>query len=294
MPGLTPHYQQKIKTLKNELQQLKSGQDKLLRMIDEAEIPDQVYNSNAIENSTLTLKETEKILLEMELPKHLDLREVYEAKNLAQVMERLHLRPLSPLKLATILELHQLLLTNVDDKIAGRLRQQNEHVMIGGHIAPPPSQAKQRLTSLFAEYRQDLETHYVDKIAKFHLEFETIHPFNDGNGRIGRVIINYQLARLQLPPIIIYDRHKEKYYQTFRDYRHPNQQKIEDLSKILALSLMESLHKRLAYLKELKIIPVAKYAQELSQSVPNLLNKALRQTIPAFREREAWMIGVEG
>ncbi|MBI4142783.1 Fic family protein, partial [Candidatus Uhrbacteria bacterium] len=55
-------------------------------MVDEVEIPEAVYNSNAIENSTLTLKETEKILLDMEVSRNVSVREVFEAKNLARVV----------------------------------------------------------------------------------------------------------------------------------------------------------------------------------------------------------------
>src|SRR3989344_5260560 len=78
---------EKIKILKKEYDLLKVGKNSLLQMIDEAEIPESVYNSNAIENSTLTLKETEKILLELEVARNVYLREVFEAKNLARVME---------------------------------------------------------------------------------------------------------------------------------------------------------------------------------------------------------------
>src|SRR3990167_7524642 len=81
--------QRKIKDLKIQYDRLKVGKYSLLKIIDEAEIPESVYNSNAIENSTLTLKETEKILLEMEVSRNVSLREVFEAKNLARVMEYL-------------------------------------------------------------------------------------------------------------------------------------------------------------------------------------------------------------
>src|SRR3989344_8035226 len=76
---------EKIKSLKQEYDRLRTGKDSLLQMIDEAELPESVYNSNAIENSTLTLPETEKILLEMEVSRNVSLREVFEAKNLARV-----------------------------------------------------------------------------------------------------------------------------------------------------------------------------------------------------------------
>src|SRR5258708_5935452 len=109
--------QKKIKNLKAEYDRLKIGKDSLLKIIDEAEIPESVYNSNAIENSTLTFKETEKILLEMEVSRNVSLREVFEAKNLARVMEYIHSKSSDELSKEIILLLHQMLIGNIDDSI---------------------------------------------------------------------------------------------------------------------------------------------------------------------------------
>ena len=72
--------------MREEYASLKSGKESLLDLINEAEVSESVYNSNAIENSTLTLNETEKILLEMELSRNVSIREVFEAKNLNQII----------------------------------------------------------------------------------------------------------------------------------------------------------------------------------------------------------------
>ena len=77
----------KIKNYQKVYSKLKGNKQSLLDIIDESEITEQIYNSNAIENSTLTLLATEKILLEMELSKSYSLREVFEAKNLAKVQK---------------------------------------------------------------------------------------------------------------------------------------------------------------------------------------------------------------
>src|SRR3989338_2673908 len=76
----------KIQSLKTKFDILRKGRESLLVMVDEAEVAEAVYNSNAIENSTLTLKETEKIILDIEVARDVSLREVYEAKNLARVI----------------------------------------------------------------------------------------------------------------------------------------------------------------------------------------------------------------
>ena len=70
---------EKPQDLKKEYDTLRQGKDSLLVLVDEAEVAEAVYNSNAIENSTLTLKETEKILLEMEVARDVSVREVFEA-----------------------------------------------------------------------------------------------------------------------------------------------------------------------------------------------------------------------
>src|SRR3989304_9462150 len=111
-------FREKIKKLKKEYDLLKVGKNSLIQMIDEAEIPESVYNSNAIENSTLTLKETEKILLELEVSRNISLREVFEAKNLARVMEYIRAKSLEELSKETILLLHQMLMGNIDENIA--------------------------------------------------------------------------------------------------------------------------------------------------------------------------------
>lgn len=282
----------RIKSLKAQYDKLKIDKASLLRIIEEAEVPEMVYNSNAIENSTLTLKETEKILLEMEVSRDVSLREVFEAKNLARVIEYIRVKVSEKdIDKELILLLHQMLIGNIDDSIAGRLRRKNEYVRVGTHIAPAPEHVERMIEEVIIEYTSNHDIYFTDKIAKFHLDFETIHPFNDGNGRIGRVIINYQLQRFGFPGIIIRDKEKKSYYDAFKEYR--DDKSTDLMEKIIYLSLIESLHKRIAYLKGYKIITLAEYAKSLGKPLPGILNKAKRQTIPAFREKGVWKIAIE-
>lgn len=283
--------QKRIEDLKKEYDRLKIGKDSLLKIIDEAEIPESVYNSNAIENSTLTLKETEKILLEMKVSKNVSLREVFEAKNLARVMEYVKGRSSEEQSIENILLLHQMLIGNIDESIAGRLRKYGEYVRVGTFIAPAPENIELMFEEALIEYSSDQTSYFMDKIAKFHLQFETIHPFNDGNGRIGRVIINYQLYRMGFPGIIIRDKEKTVYYQSFKEYR--DDKKTKSMERIISLAIMESLHKRIAYLKGSKIIEAVEYAIKTNKPAPVILNAAKRQTISAFREKGVWKIGVK-
>ncbi len=289
--ALAVNIRNRIKILKKEYDRLRLGKESLLRIIDEAEIPESVYNSNAIENSTLTLKETEKILLEMEVSRDISLREVFEAKNLARVINYIQGKPFEPLTEAMLLLFHNMLLGNIDEAIVGRFRKKHEYVRVGTHIAPSPEHIERMIKQIFLAYSSDHETYFLEKIAKFHLDFETIHPFNDGNGRIGRVLVNYQLFGLEFPEIIIRDKEKKEYYRAFDQYR--DDKNTKSMEMLFACALAESLHKRLAYLRSETIITLTEYAGKLGKPVPTVLNAAKRQTIPAFREKGIWKIGIK-
>jgi Fic family protein len=279
-----------LKDLKAEYDRLAQGKESLLAIIDEAELPESVFNSNAIENSTLTLKETERILLEMEVSRRVSVREVFEAKNLARVMEYTRSKALeSEISLEMIQLLHRMLIGNINDEFAGRFRTTGEYVRVGTHIAPAPERVVPMMETILREYAADHINYFTDKISKFHLDFETIHPFCDGNGRMGRVIINFQLMRSGFPCIIVRDKEKRIYYASFREYNDSKNAKT--MEKIVTLALMESLHKRIAYLRGEMIASLADFARRRKKSINTLLNAARRQTIPAFREKGVWKIG---
>ncbi len=282
----------RLQALKEDYDALRPGKEALLSMIDEVEIPENVYNSNAIENSTLTLEETEKILLEQHLARNVSVREVFEAKNLARVIDYQRKKAKErELSKDLIVLFHQMLIGGIDDAVAGRFRREGEYVRVGTYIAPAPEHVERLIETALLAYSSALGTYFLDKIAKFHLEFETIHPFCDGNGRIGRVLINFQLLQHGLPRIIIRNKEKDVYYRAFSEYREQNTTKT--MEGILSLALLESLHKRLSYLKGERIIRLSEYIQQKGLSAPTATNAARRQTIPAFREKGVWKIGEE-
>ena len=288
--AITKPIKDRLTALKSEYDTLRKGKESLLVMIDEAEVPESVYNSNAIENSTLTLKETEKILLDMEVSRDVSLREVYEAKNLARVIGYIRNKSKeTETNKETILLLHQMLIGGIDDKIAGRFRKLGEYVRVGTHVAPAPEHVEKMIEAIITEYTGDLSNYFLDKIAKFHLDFETVHPFNDGNGRIGRVLICFQLQCIGFPIIIIRDREKKEYYKSFAEYR--DEKNAKNMEKVIALALMESLSKRITYLKGQKVITLSEYTKINKLSAPGMINAARRQNIPAFREKGVWKIG---
>jgi len=268
---------QRISELFAQFQLKSKEQESLLMMVDDIEIAERVYNSNAIENSTLTLPETEKILIQLEINRCVSLREVFEAKNLALVYSYIKkTAPKQLLNIEMILLLHKMLLTNIRDEVIGL----------------PPEFIVERIQEILINYNSRIDIPFIHRIAMLHVEFESIHPFIDGNGRIGRVINNYLLTREGFPPIIVRNKEKETYYKAIRSY--DDSQNFKPMIRVVELVALESLHKRLAYLNGLEIIPLAKYAennQSNQSSFHSLLNSARRQTIPAFREKGVWKIG---
>lgn len=281
----------KINFLRERYYQSATGKESLIQLISEAEVAEQVYNSNAIENSTLSLEETEKILLQIDLDRFISEREIFEAKNLARVVSYIAKKSKEQeLTLEIILSLHKMLISNIRDDIAGRFRQKQEYVRVANHIAPNPKEVVDRLEKMMAEYYASAYKNIIHRIAKLHLTFEYIHPFVDGNGRIGRVINNYLLIREGFVPINIKFIDRKRYYAAFKEFDEKNKSNI--MEEIVGKALTNSYHKRLAYLEGKKIISLNEYAKSKKLSHSNLINKANRQTIEAFLEKNTWKIGM--
>lgn len=282
----------KINSLRERYYKASTGKDALIKLITEAEVAEQVYNSNAIENSTLTLEETEKILLQIDLDRFINEREIFEAKNLARVVSYIDSKAKEQeLNLPMILLLHEMLISNIRDDVAGRFRKDNEFVRVGSHIAPNPKEVVDRLEKMLADYNATSNENIIKRIAKLHLTFEYTHPFVDGNGRIGRVINNYLLIREGFVPINIKFIDRKMYYEAFSEFDAKGDTAV--MEEIVGKALTNSYHKRLAYLEDKKIISLVDHAKNNKISHSNLINKANRQTIEAFLEKNIWKIGVK-
>lgn len=262
-----------------------------LEQIALAEISESVHQSNAIENSTLTLDDTERILAGM-LPRgQRDLREVHEAANLAAVTEDRRAGD-APLSTELILRWHGMLLRGICDDVAGRFRRGDEWVRVGAHLGAHPAFAASLVEEELARYRAEDDRHPIDRIARFHCGFEVIHPFVDGNGRIGRVLIDKGLQELGLPPIIIRARTRRTDYYPMLE-RFARSDDHGGMTGLLAVLLLESIHKREALLAGARIIPLADWARPAGFGAASATNRAKRQTIPAFRLRDRWMIAAD-
>lgn len=200
----------------NTLRPLTPGEVKRLR--DEFVI-EFTYNSNAIEGNTLTLKETAMVLEGMTIDRK-PLKDHLEAvghRDAFLYVEEIARQEL-PLSEFVIKSIHSLVLMDQpEDK--GVFRRIPVRIM--GAFAEPvqPYLIEPKITELLAADEQRRETMKpIERIARFHLEFEGIHPFIDGNGRTGRLIMNLDLIRCGYPPINVKYTDRKKYYDAFDSY----------------------------------------------------------------------------
>lgn len=231
----------------NEYRPLTEGEIKRLR--DEFLI-DFTYNSNAIEGNTLTLQETALVLQEgitidkKPLKEHL---EVIGHKEAFFYIEELVKKKID-LSENIVKDIHSIVLM---DKPQDRGKYRRIPVTILGaiHKPPQPYLVPVLMEQLTNEYNVEMsDKHIIEKVALFHLQFEAIHPFIDGNGRTGRLIINFELMKEGYPPINIKFKDRKRYYDCFTDF-DLNNSNPQMLTKMIEEYVEEELKRYISVLE---------------------------------------------
>ena len=178
------------------------------------------YNSNAIEGNTLTLRETDLVLRGLTIDRK-PLKDHMEAVGHKEAFEFVSelVKQNEPLSERIIKQIHFLVLVgNKDDR--GVYRKVPVHIMGAKHEPVQPYMIEPKMEELLKSFMESKE-HIITKLARFHIEFEGIHPFIDGNGRTGRLLVNLELMKAGYPPIDIKFTDRMEYYKAFDEY-HEN------------------------------------------------------------------------
>ena len=176
------------------------------------------YHSNAIEGSTLTYAETYAILYNDNSfkIKNREPREIYEAINHKKALDLVFktLKNNEEFNEKLIKKINEIINKDIKDSKGYRTVQ----VFIRGseHIPPAPEKIPNLMNYFVYNYNND-ELDVFTKIAKYHIEFEKIHPFEDGNGRTGRLLLNYELLKNNLCPIVISKEDRIKYFELLKN-----------------------------------------------------------------------------
>jgi len=233
---------ERIELKKQELSKRRPLTQGELERLNEDFMIEYTYNSNAIEGNTLTLKETALVLRGLTIDKK-PLRELLEATQhrdafyfVCDLVEKK-----VPLSESVIMEIHSIVL---NDRLEERGVYRRAAVRIVGavHVPPNPLKVPNLMEELMNEYLKS-EDNAVKKIAKFHLRFERIHPFIDGNGRTGRLIANLEFMKAGYPPIDIKFTDRKEYYDCFSEYEQSG--KTEKIERMFASYVLERIEEYL-------------------------------------------------
>lgn len=175
------------------------------------------HHSSAIEGNTITLSQTVSIILHNTIPGTINKREFYEIENHKQAMEYMIgcLDNDEPLSISVVKEINRELMDHLDHNRGNFKNLSNAIVGADFDTATPeqtPMLMYQWISNLNYQLENvDSEDEKIKIVLEKHIEFERIHPFNDGNGRTGRLVMNYSLLKNSIPPIIITKELKSEY-----------------------------------------------------------------------------------
>lgn len=211
--SLIPIIEEKLENLKKR-RPLTEGE---LERLNEEFLVEFTYNSNAIEGNTLTLRETDMVLrgLTIDQKSFKEHMEVIGHKEAFDYVRQL-VSENAPISEKIIKDIHYFVLADKRDD-RGVYRRVPVRIMGAAHEPVQPYLIIPKMEELLERYKSS-EEDIVTKMARFHIEFEGIHPFIDGNGRTGRLLVNLELMKAGFPPIDIKFTDRLKYYQAFDEY----------------------------------------------------------------------------
>lgn len=218
-----------------------------LERLNEEFIVEYTYNSNAIEGNTLTLRETDLVLRGLTIDRK-PLKDHMEAIGHKEAFEYVSelVKDNVPISERIIKQIHFLVLADKKED-RGVYRRVPVHIMGAQHEPVQPYLIEPKMEQLLYQYAESDEN-IVTKLARFHIEFEGIHPFIDGNGRTGRLLVNLELMKAGYPPIDIKFTDRIAYYNAFDEY-HVNHN-LSAMENLFASYIEERLDKYLRILQE--------------------------------------------
>ena len=210
-----------IEKKKKELDNRRPLTEGEIERLNEEFTVEYTYNSNAIEGNTLTLRETDLVLRGLTIDRK-PLKDHMEAVGHKEAFEFVSelVKQNEPLSERIIKQIHFLVLVgNKDDR--GVYRRVPVRIMGAKHEPVQPYMIEPKMEELLKKFMEGKE-HIITKLARFHIEFEGIHPFIDGNGRTGRLLVNLELMKAGYPPIDIKFTDRMEYYKAFDEYHEKN------------------------------------------------------------------------
>ena len=188
-----------------------------IEKFDEWFFTELTYNSNAIEGNILSLRETSMVINENIVPKGVNLRDVYEARNHKNALEFLKYYK-GDLNEGLMLKIHSFILKDINDDNAGKYRKVNVYIRGEPDVVFPNSDRTPKLMKDFISFYKKNKNKYhpLELAAISSMKFVSIHPFIDGNGRVSRLIMNLIMKKFKYPEINIYFKDRQNYLRAVK------------------------------------------------------------------------------
>ena len=233
----------KVDTLKAELDKRRPLTQGELQRLREEFLIEYTYNSNAIEGNTLTLQETALVLEGVTIDKkplkdHLEAVGHRDAFLYVQDLVKNNV----PFSESIIKQIHTLVLMDRPED-RGVYRRIPVRIMGAYHVPSDPVLVPEQMENLVAEFAGNKKMHPIERAALFHLKFEGIHPFVDGNGRTGRLILNLMLMQAGYPPVNVKYSDRKRYYEVFDSFYRDN--KTDTMLNLITEQLSEQIKRYL-------------------------------------------------
>ena len=213
-----------------KIEEIKVDYRKIIRKLSKTSLKDLfdrftanfTYESNAMEGNSLTLKDVIIVMFENASVKGKDLREIYDARNSREVVEMIMKNKFS-VSHDDIIKMHKMLVRDIGIQEGYKTVP---NVIIGSRIkTSSPEKVREEMNNLIRWYNESKnKIHPIKLAALFHGKFEQIHPFEDGNGRVGRFLINVMLIDNKYPPLIIRKTQRIAYMKSLENFdsKHPD------------------------------------------------------------------------
>lgn len=236
-----------LQIIKKELDIRRPLTEGEVERLNEEFVVEYTYNSNAIEGNTLTLRETDLVLRGLTIDKK-PLKDHVEAVGHKEAFDYVKelVKDNIPLSENIIKQIHFLVLANKKED-RGVYRRIPVRIMGAAHEPVQPYLIQSKMEQLLIDFKNSNE-HIVTKLARFHIEFEAIHPFIDGNGRTGRLLVNLELMKAGYPPIDIKYMDRLAYYNAFDEYHVKHN--LSAMENLFAKYINERLDKYLKILQD--------------------------------------------
>ncbi|BBG04904.1 MULTISPECIES: Fic family protein [Pseudonocardia] len=261
---------------------------------------EEAHHSTALEGNTLVLKQVEKLLAEGRAVGDKELREYMEVRGYADASDWVYGQAIEPdraspepLTLQEIRHIHRMAMHAVwdvaphpdagPDETPGNFRRHDIHPFPGGMLPPSHVLVDSEMHAWIGEVGELDATseEFAESVARLHCRFEQIHPFLDGNGRTGRLVLNLLLVRSGFPPAIIYKKQRSAYLSALRraDKGDPG-----SLGELIARAILDNLYKFVvpAVAGPARLVPLAALASDEANSTA-LRTAAVRGALQATK-----------